>query len=280
MTDVATLLSRLPYTAAVAVAAPKSAGETIVSTGVSKLDANLRGGLAVGAIHEIYAETVADAPAMTGLGLGFTHRLARGRPIVWVRRDFIDTEVGEPYRPGLAGFGLDPSGVTFVRTRTPLETLQAGLEAARCTALGVVLIELWGETKAFDLTASRRLVLAAQGSGVPVVMACAASVPQPSAAETRWRVRAASSRALPANAPGQPAFSVTLLRQRGGAAGQQWYLEWNCDRGCFDGRAEGTALRSTHQPPLPGALVPVSGDRPGTLPAPEGCMGDGFRKTG
>eukprot|EP01035_Chromulina_nebulosa_P064639 gene64639-88434_t len=52
-----------------------------------------------------------------------------------------------------------------------------------------------------------------------------AASPAASAAATRWLVQAAPSRPLAANAPGPPAFTVTLLRHRGGAAGNTWHLE-------------------------------------------------------
>jgi protein ImuA len=281
MIDATAFLARLPRSAFAGAEVQERRPESVVSTGVPKLDTSLHGGLAQAALHEIYAAREGDAPATTGLALAFAHRLARSRPVVWVRREFIDTEVGQPYQPGLAGFGLDPAALTFVRARTPQETLQAGLEAARCNSLGVVLIELWGETKALDLAASRRLVLAAKASGVTVLMTCAVSTPQPSAAETRWQVRAAPSRALLANAPGNPSFSVTLLRQRSGAGGQEWYLEWNCDRGCFEDRPlDGATVRPNSEPPLSGALVSVSLDRPGAIPASQGGVGSSFRKTG
>ena len=55
----------------------------------------------------------------------------------------------------------------------------------------------------------------------------------PSAAATRWRVAAAPSRALEANAPGAPTFTLDLLRQRGGAPSYGWTLEWDRDRTRF-----------------------------------------------
>ena len=49
-----------------------------------------------------------------------------------------------------------------------------------------------------------------------------------------------------ANAPGHPAFDVTLLRHRGGIAGIEARLEWNRDRQSFD------------QTPLPGGVPAVA----------------------
>ncbi len=51
-----------------------------------------------------------------------------------------------------------------------LGILRAGAEAARCPAVGAVLMEPWGEARPLDLTASRRLTLAADQSGVTVFL--------------------------------------------------------------------------------------------------------------
>ena len=222
-------------------------------------------GLARAALHELYAAQEADAAGVTGVALAFA-RLARPRaPILWVRQGFLDREAGAPYPPGLAEFGLDPAMLTLVRAQDVQGVLQAGLEGARCAALGAVMIELWGEAKALDLTASRRLALAAKASGTPALMVRIAATPIASAAETRWLVRAAPSRAMAANAPGNPAFSLTLLRHRGGLEHGEWHLEWDRDHGCFADRslAAATERQPRHDPPLSGAVVPVPADRPG-----------------
>ena len=214
-----------------------------------------------GTLHELQAVREADGAALAGFALGAAQRLAGGRAIVWVRQDFLDAEGGRVHPPGLAEIGLDPAAVTLVRTRDVMGVLQAGLEAARCRAVGVVLIEPWGETRALDLTASRRLLLAAHGSGATVILGRIAPPPGPSAAETRWRVSAAPSRPEPANAPGAPAFRVELLRRRGGAPGGTWCVEWNRDRNRFEER--GDLAGAT----LSRAVVPLPADRsalPGT----------------
>eukprot|EP01037_Dinobryon_pediforme_P027134 gene27134-29923_t len=151
-------------------------------------------GLARAALHELYAAQEADAAGVTGVALAFARLAKPQAPILWVRQGFLDREAGVPYPPGLAEFGLDPAMLTLVRAQDAQGVLQAGLEGARCAALGAVMIELWGEAKALDLTASRRLALAAKASGTPALMVRIAATPAASAAETRWLVRAAPSR--------------------------------------------------------------------------------------
>ncbi len=209
-----------------------------IALGAPGIDQRLGGGLLRAALHEAYAESAADAAAATGFALALAKRaMARsGKPLLWVRQEAFTAEAGAPYPPGLAEIGLDPAAVAFIRGRDAKEALQAGVEAGRCAAVGATLIEIWGEARAYDLTASRRLALAAAAAGAPILIARAAASPAPSAAASRWRVRALPSRALEANAPGSAAFSIFLLRQRGGAAGHEWRVEWNRDRGAFEDR--------------------------------------------
>ncbi|MCU4181819.1 ImuA family protein [Bosea sp. BH3] len=252
-------------------AGPAASGR--ISLGVPSLDAALNGGLARAALHEIHAAEPADLAAATGFALGLALRggqeqeqgEASGRPILWVRQDFLDAETGRLHAPGLSELGLDPARLLLVRARDGEGVLRAGAEAARCPALGAVLIEPWGEPRPFDLTASRRLALAAEGSGVPVLLLRVAAREAPSAARTRWQVRALASQALEANAPGAPAFSLRLLRQRGGAAEREWRVEWDRDRRSFAERSlfdrtDRLAPRTDHAAPLSCPLVPLSGD--------------------
>jgi protein ImuA len=251
--------------------------EDVVPFGIEAIDAVLPGGLVRPALHEVYATETADAAAMGGFSLALARLMAPEKPIVWIRQDFLDVETGRPYGPGLVEFGIDPSRVTLVRAHDGLSALQAALEAARCPRLGAVLVDLWGETRAFDLTASRRLSLAAEASGLPVIAGRCAARPEASAAETRWQARAAPSRAFEANAPGRPVFLATLLRQRSGAFGATWAVEWNRDLGCFGnaGAVASPVRPSDARPALSGAVVSLSSGRPYGRLGSDGGPGDG-----
>lgn len=230
--------------------------DAAVLPGPAAPDAAPGAGLARGVLHEVLGPCAADAGAASGFGLALAGQAAAGRPLLWARHDRLDAETGRPYPPGLAALGADPAGLILVRARDAEGALQAGLEGARCAALGAVLIELLGAPRALDRAASRRLALAAGRSGVPVLLLRHAAAPEPNAAVTRWQVRAAPSRPLPANAPGHPALAVTLLRHRGGAGPQDWLVEWNRDARRFDPilPAGGAAVSR--------ALVPVPLRRP------------------
>ena len=205
----------------------------LFSTGSETMDAALGGGLNRGALHEIFARQIMDEPSAASFAVTLALRAAGDRPVVWVRQDFVGLEMGEVYAPGLAELGLSPDRLILVKSRDAPGVLRAGEQAARCPPLGAVLIEPWGNPKALDLVASRRLALAAARSGVPLFMVRAGGSPGPSAAATRWSIAAAPSAALEAEAPGHPAFEVNLMRDRVGSAGRNWIVEWDRDKRAF-----------------------------------------------
>lgn len=214
-------------------------------------------------LHEIYAATQADAACLSGGAL----MLARGagrRACLWVRHAGCG-ETGAPSPLGMAELGIDPAQVVLLLAREASDALQAGLEGVGCRALEAVIVELWGETKAYDLVASRRLALAAKTSGVPVLVARAGARPMPSAAQTRWQARALPSRGLAAKAPGAPALELTLLRARNGQEGLRYCLEWDRDARQFIPRPTPVSGDSITPPaPLPGTVVSISAHRQGT----------------
>ena len=210
----------------------------------------LRSCVAAGALHEIHSMASADIAPASLFALGLSQLHAQARPVLWVRQDRLDGERGELYPPGLAALGIDPSALVLVRARDVQNVLQAALEATRCISLGAVIAEVWGDAKALDLTASRRLSLASNTSGVTVFMLRIMAAPNPSAAQTRWHVQARPSRALEANAPGRPQLEVRLVRHRGGFPERQWCVEWNHETRSFE---PGSGPASLSRFALPGA---------------------------
>ncbi|WP_236547829.1 ImuA family protein [Sphingomonas sp. AX6] len=213
------------------------------SLGHAPLDAVMGGGLMRGRLHELFAAEPTD----NGSAAGFTAMLAclasqPGAPLFWLREETVERQ-GHLHAPGLAEIGIDPARLVLIVLPDPVALLRAAVDVVRCTSVGAAVIELWRNPRALDLTASRRLALAAETSGVTPLLLRADAQPGPSAAQTRWSIHAAPSTALEAGAPGGPAFMVELLRQRGRPGGGCWHLEWDRDRGCF------------REPPLSGAVV-------------------------
>jgi protein ImuA len=201
---------------------------------------------ATGQLHEIHGR-LDDWAAV----LAFAFAMARGdgdRPVILVRTGHGPGGRTSLHGAGLATLGLSPARLLIIDARDRLDLLRAALEAARCPGVAAVIVESRGRFAEYDLTASRRLALAAERSGIAVIMLRGDAQPRPSAARTRWTVASAASAPLPAQAPGLPAVRAELLRRRGGPPGGPWRLEWDEADGVF--RTGNTAM--------PGALVPLS----------------------
>jgi protein ImuA len=203
-----------------------------VPLGHAGADATLRGGLAMAAVHEVFAEGHQSAVA-TGFIAGLAGRISARRPLVWVRQDFSDIESGALSMSGFSELGLDPRCLVTVRAADADSALRTAADALACDALGAVVLEVFGEARQLDLVASRKLTLAAQASGVTALLLRLAATPQPSTAETRWIVRAAHSPPGSVfSAWGAPVFDAQLVRNRHGPVGR-WIMEWKCDECLF-----------------------------------------------
>jgi protein ImuA len=232
-----------------ALAAGPSGPEGRWQTGVADMDMAIGGGFAHGRVHELFAASSDDAAASAGFAL----TLAIGamamdgttgtKPVIWLRSDRAARAGGVVHGAGWAELGGAPDACLFVLAEDAKSLLRAAVDALRCGGLGAVVVEGWGRMPELDLTASRRLSLAAKQSGVPLLLLRVD-------AETRWQVAAAPSHALAANAPGAPCFDVELLRCRSRPAGKSWRLEWDRDRKIFREAA------------VSGAVVPVPLRRP------------------
>jgi protein ImuA len=229
-----------------------------VPLGHPLVDTALKGGVQPGTLHEIYAAQPSHEAAATGFALALAQRLAPACWILWVRQDLAALETGEPYGKGLFELGLDPSRLLVVRTADAASVLRAAGEGLATESLGAVVIEPWGHSRLLDLSTSRRLVLAAARTNVSAILLRPGAEPEPSAAETRWLIRAHASH--PGNEDwGTPLFDAHLARNRHGSTGQ-WVMEWNCDDRCF------------REPAHPGRLAAASADGP-FAPAPLVSLG-------
>jgi protein ImuA len=221
-----------------------------VGFGEASFDARLGGGLAEAALHEFYPAGEADEAAMTGVALLLALRSARPGPLFWLRED-RSRRGARPYGLGLAALGHDPARFLLVQAPDTVALLRAAAEVVGCAAVAALIIEPAGKSRAIDLTATRRLALAAARSGVMTLM-LRSGTPAPSAAQSRWQVATAASQPLAGNAPGHHAFDIRLLRHRSGLAEVSARLEWNSDRRCF---------AATSATALPGGVPAFAGDR-------------------
>jgi len=191
----------------------------VLPFGVAALDGLWpNGGLPLGALHEAAGD---NGPTGFAAASAFLASLAGriGKAVLWCARGTY------LYPPGLARLGLDPSRLLIVRSRKDAETLAAMEEGLRYGALGAVV----GEVEKLDLTASRRLALACEKSGVTALILRKPSSKthtghEASAATSRWRVQPAPSSSHPIPQEGRARWQLELLRSRHGTTGT-WIIE-------------------------------------------------------
>jgi protein ImuA len=224
-----------------------------LTSGHAPFDQAMRGGLAVGRLHEFYTDDPLDAPSAAAFAALLALRQAQPhQPLIWLRSHDAGRKSGHIYAPGLMQLGGNPDQLLLVEVKDPAAMLAAAHDAVRCAGSAGVIIESWGACASLDLTAGRRLAMGARQAGTALLLLRLAAKPTPSVAETRWRIAAAASQALPANAPGAPAFDLELLRWRAGPAGARWSLEWKRDTHVF------AATAATAGAVLPMAASPAA----------------------
>jgi protein ImuA len=198
----------------------------VLPFGSPALDAALPGGgLARGALHEILGAggDEEDAAASAAFAAGILARLAGDGAVLWC------LAAGDLYGAGLAASGLGVADLVVARGRSDADILWAMEEGLRAPGLAAVI----GEVGVLDATASRRLQLAAEASGVTALAlrrwrtaaAAARHRALPTAAATRWRVAAAPSRPEEGEpGVGRVRWRLDLLRCRGGIPAA-WLVE-------------------------------------------------------
>jgi protein ImuA len=193
------------------------------------IDAVLGGGLTCSALHELAPAAPAHLAAASGFAMALAALSGRERgETLWIAADFAACEAGGPYGPGLDLFGLASARLVVLRVPRATDVLWAMEEALRCGALASVVAELTGEGADADLTATRRLALAArEGKGSCLGLLLRQGFPSmPSAAATRWRIAAAPSQPDRFGGIGRAAFDLDLVKNRRGPTGR-WTITWN-----------------------------------------------------
>jgi protein ImuA len=139
-------------------------------------------------------------------------QLDTGKPLLWVQERMAIMDSGRVHPPG-----LPTQNLIHVETRDSRDALWAMEEGLRCTGLSAVIGEIWGDPKALDFTATRRLAVASERSGVAAFLVRLGGNANLSGARMRWRIASAPSlfNDLDPRAPGLPAWDTELFRARG-----------------------------------------------------------------
>lgn len=142
------------------------------------------------------------------------------KSLLWVQDRMAILESGRIHPPGLPSPNL-----IHVEARDARDALWAMEEGIRCSALSCVIGELWGDPRTLDFTATRRLAVASERSGVSCWLVRLGGTANLSGARMRWRIASSPSAAHPFDprAPGLPAWDAELFRARGHPPGH-WRL--------------------------------------------------------
>ena len=170
----------------------------------------------LGVNHEFICNHAEGVTASSGFIAGIlSSLLQKSGAVVWISSSQII------FPPALVSFGIDPSQLIFIHLKKDL--LWTIEEALKCEGLVAVV----GEIASIDLTASRRLQLAAEQSRVTGFLL--RNNPKQlftTAFTCRWQIQplqSETSDGLPGI--GFPRWQVELLKVRNGKPGS-WQLEW------------------------------------------------------
>ena len=177
-------------------------------------------GLPLGCLHEARGDaSLGGSGAVTAFAAAIAGRLGK---VLWCaqRTDLYNAGV---YGPGLAQVGLKPDDMLAVTASSDAEILAAMEEGLRHPVLACVV----GEVERLDLTASRRLQLAAEKSGVTAFVLRTPPRRQelqtePIAAASRWRITPAI----------RSRWRLELFQSRSGATGE-WIIDAPNAQGYF-----------------------------------------------
>ena len=176
--------------------------------------------------HPTLSELFATHPRDCGWAGFLLAQLDLSKPLLWVQDRMAILESGRIHPPGLPSQDL-----IHVEARDARDALWAMEEGLRCAALSCVIGELWGDPRALDFTATRRLAVASERSGVPCWLVRLGGTANLSGARMRWRITSAPSlvNQLDPRAPGLPVWDAELFRARGMPPGR-WSLAHEADR--------------------------------------------------
>lgn len=202
----------------------------VLPFGLATLDGKVPGGgLQLGALHEIAGggNGAVHGAAAALFAAGIAARTS-GQVLWCVTR-------ADLFAPSLAQAGLHPDRVIYADVGDEKAVLACMEEGLRHGGLSAVV----GELARLSMVASRRLQLAAEGSGTLALairrwrrMAEAADFGQPTASVTRWRVTALPSAPLPVPGIGRARWLVELIRARAGECAD-FELDACDEQGCL-----------------------------------------------
>ena len=159
---------------------------------------------------------------------------------------------GDPRKRADPPAGPASRDLIHVEARDARDALWAMEEGVRCAALSAVIGELWGDPRALDFTATRRLAVAAERSGVPCWLVRLGGTANLSGARMRWRIaiRAIArqpARSARAGSAGVGRRAVPGARACRRAAGASTHEADRFPSGCRTWRSSAGRRRATYR---------------------------------
>jgi len=166
------------------------------------------------------SELFAAHPRVGGWAGFLLAQIGAEKPLLWVQERMAILESGRVHPPG-----LQTPNLIHVEARNARDALWAMEEGVRCSCLSAVIGEIWGDPRVLDFTATRRLAVASERSGVSCWLVRLGGTANLSGARMRWRIASAPSltNELDPRAPGTPGWDAELFRARGMPPGR-WSL--------------------------------------------------------
>jgi protein ImuA len=176
------------------------------------------GAFPLGAIHEFISSGIEDTAATSGFILGIISRLAqKGGLTLWI------SDSRTLFPPALLLFGVQPDNIIFLDLERELDCLWAAEEALKSEGLAAVVCEVQN----LSFTASRRLQLAVEGSGITgFIFRKNPRKLTPTASIAQWKITSLPSEtAEDMPGVGFPRWQVNLTKVRNGKPGS-WQFEF------------------------------------------------------
>ncbi len=166
-------------------------------------------GLAEKGLHECVENKFGDMSALAGFVLA---NVKSKGAILWVKQYKLTQEHGALLPSGTRTFQNTNSPCLHVKTSKRMDVLWTVEEGIKSGGVSLVI----GEVDEADFTATRRLKLASERYGVPVVLLMPHTREGISACETRWRISSKPSKPNPydVKAPGFSCWQAKLERCR------------------------------------------------------------------
>jgi protein ImuA len=172
-------------------------------------------------LHEFLPRSGGDRVATFGFAIVLLSRLPQTEPVLIVLSP-RGTALGRIYGHGLGTIGLDPNRVLLVEAASDIEANWAVEEALK-SKIPAAVLALGAEP---DFKTARRLHLAAEKAGLPLLLLRPGMDLKSSAGASRWRIGSAKAARDGFGLLSRWRWQVALERCRNGRPGE-WLVEFD-----------------------------------------------------